>query len=389
MPVISVDTTETALRAPAGPVAPGSPIWVEARPNLRRIHVLAGDILAALGKRRDLAGKGRNESQDVALAVAWLRANHTRDLVITEAGRLHPLIVRSLIDLADRAGTTLWLLHAPPRSDAFDRILTRRAATTATPADVPRPGARTETAGQPTAPLPAVPAADFTVFRATYQRQLPPCDAARVEHRFRATVARCDAVLGSRGATADTVADLVHALLNPAPADPELTVDIRALQVAAWHHDLYVKINLPRLLRSEERPRLTAEHADAALLAYRQPYRTVTAALTRAGHGVADIAQITLGDVADDGHAVTCNGIRTSLGPDAARAVRAQRHLRTAEGADGPDPLLPHTPKALAKALTEARIDLGIHLHGRRAERTRSRTAASLRPFGITVTDLS
>jgi hypothetical protein len=72
MPVHHVDLTTTRVTAPSDSSAPGSPVWVEVRSGLRRIHVLAGDILAALGKRRDLAGKGRNESEDVHHAIAWL-----------------------------------------------------------------------------------------------------------------------------------------------------------------------------------------------------------------------------------------------------------------------------------------------------------------------------
>jgi hypothetical protein len=380
----AVDTTDTPLRTPAGPFAPGSPVWVEARPGLRRIHTLAGDTLAALGKRRDLSGKGRNQSEDVAHAIAWLQAYDTTDLVVTETQRLHPLILRSLCSLAENANTTLWLLHAPPRSDAFIRILAHRATRTGVATEVPAGVPTAEYA--PAAPdhLPAVPDADFTTFRATYLRELPTAIAAIVDARFRRTLRMCDETLARDNTTPATIAALVHGLLNPAPADPELTVDIRALQVAAWHHDLYVKVDLPRLLHNEERPRLAPHISDAAMTAYRQPYRAITVALTRAGHALRDLTAITLADAADI-HSVVCGGMHTQLSDAAARAVNAQRYLRLAAGAQDDDVLLPHTPKALAKALTDAANDVGVHVYGRRAERTRPHTHSALRRLGITV----
>jgi len=50
---------------------------------------------------------------------------------------------------------------------------------------------------------------------------------------------------------------------------------------------------------------------------------------------------------------------------------------------------MPHTPKAVAKALTDAVIDVGVRVHGRRAERTRDHTQGALRALGITVADLT
>jgi hypothetical protein len=88
--LVSVDVTGAPVTIPAHPPLVTGALWIEARPDLRRLHVLAGDVLAALGKRRDLAGKGRNEQDDVRHAVAWATAHGITDLVVTEAQRLHP-----------------------------------------------------------------------------------------------------------------------------------------------------------------------------------------------------------------------------------------------------------------------------------------------------------
>ena len=383
--LVSVDVTGAPVTLPAHPPLVTGAVWVEARPDLRRLHVLAGDVLAALGKRRDLAGKGRNEQDDVRHAVAWATAHGITDLVVTEAQRLHPQILRGLITLASDVGARLWLVHRPPREDTFVRALTRRGATEADLTDVPVPAAAPQAPIAEQAELPAVPAEEFTTFRVSCQQTLPAEDATRVDAHFTATAARCDAALRDAGATRATVADLLHRLLNPAPGDAQLTVAMRALQTAAWHHDLYVKIDLPRLMHSEERPRIPTAEADAALAAYRQPHRAITVALTRAGADLTDITAVHLRDAADDGSALHVSGERIAVGPHTTRAVLAQRELRAAAGAGPDDPLLPYSPKALAKALTEAAADLGIHVHGRRAERTRDHAEGALRALGVTV----
>jgi hypothetical protein len=128
----SVDATGTGVPVPLTFGCFTGALWVEVRPDLRRVHVLAGDILAALGKRRDVAGKGRNQQEDLTHAGAWLRAYDIEHLVVTEAQRLHPTILTGLTRLAADAGAALWLVHRPPRDDAFVRALTRKQANTAT-----------------------------------------------------------------------------------------------------------------------------------------------------------------------------------------------------------------------------------------------------------------
>ncbi|WP_141014466.1 hypothetical protein [Nocardioides sambongensis] len=124
------------------------------------------------------------------------------------------------------------------------------------------------------------------------------------------------------------------------------------------------------------------------MLAYRQPYRALTTALTRHGYGVADLTTITLGDTDPTNGTIHCPSTEIELSPAAATALRAQHHLRSKHGATPGDPLLPHNTKALAKALTDAQTDLGIHVHGRRAERTRNHTTRALRQLGITLHQL-
>jgi hypothetical protein len=386
MTLHAVDVAHQVVALPTTSFISGA-LWVEVRPNLRRLHTVAGDILAALGKRRDLSGKGRNQHEDVTHAVAWMRAHDVTDLVLVDAQRLHPLILRGAITLAADADVDLWLLHRPPRNDAFMRVLARRGANEQ-PYDAV-PAYTTDTPAEPmctASALPAVPHTEFITFRAACRQTLTPSDLERVETRFLNTARHCHTRLAADGADRAAVAALVYEILNPAPADAELITDLRGAQVAAWHHDLYVRIDLPRLLNSEERPRIPAHEADARLVAYRQPYRAIAVVLTRHGAGLEDIANIRLCDAAD-GH-LDCAGRTITLGPHTARAVRAQQHLREQAGAGPNDPLLPHTTKTLAKALTDAAEDLGLRVHGRRAERTRDHTQGALRALGIDIASM-
>lgn len=55
--------------------------------------------------------------------------------------------------------------------------------------------------------------------------------------------------------------------------ESRLLFNLRALQIAAWHHDLLVTIDITQLLHSEERPRSPIAEIDHDLSAYRQPIR--------------------------------------------------------------------------------------------------------------------
>jgi hypothetical protein len=218
------------------------------------------------------------------------------------------------------------------------------------------------------------------------RRNLKPVDADAVQHQLSRAVALASDTLRRRGATPAAVAEVIQHILNPAPPDGALIPQVRGLQIAAWHHDLYIQVGLQRLLNSEERPRLTAALAEERLTVYRQPYRAITASLTLAGLGVEDISRLPISAACPTGSSIRATNGRVELGAATARAVRAQLHLR--RNADPAEPLLPHSPKALAKVLTDAAVDVGVHVHGRRAERTRDHSRSNLLALGVTVTSL-
>jgi hypothetical protein len=364
-------------------------VWIEARPGLSRIHVLAGDILDSLGKRRDVAGKGRNEAEDVIYAIAWLRAHAVRFLVVLHAERLEHGVLRRLSDLADRAGCDLWLVHTSPSTDAFhlalDRLDPEERELATLPTASPKP---TETTPVEAEVLPDLPRVDFTMFLATCQERLEPADLARVEQSFTEEVAAHYFGLADGGNTVDAVGKRVHAILNPAPDDDMLTLRLRALQVAAWRRNLFVAVDLPKVINSEERPRQAPHIADEKMAVYKQPHRALAVALTREGFGAREIGEIRIADADPAGRHLQCAGRRVGVTGQPVIALRAQMELRKRQGAGDAEPLIPHTPKALAKVLTEAASDLGVHVHGRRVERTRPKDTMHLRRIGITVAEL-
>lgn len=389
MPIHHVDVTEVALPLPGTPAAPRSALWVEVRPDLRRSAVVAGDVLAALGKRRDVAGIGRREDQDVELAIAWMHAYDTTALVLTEAQRLHPLMLGQVIRWAREANVPLWLLHRPPRSDAFVHRLERIAAHPRPLGEVPQPVSRSTRTGERPGLKVTLPTVGFHQFRTACRTTLGPRAAERVELRHNSTAVRCYDVLQRDGATPDVFASLVEGLLRTAPLDDLLITDIRALQLAAWHHDVYLKTDIPLLLASPERQLTDPETVDQALVAYRQPHRSVAVTLAMHQVGVRPLQAITVHMADRRGRFVNCpDGRKLDMPEHGGRALRALVELRHKHGASDAAPLLDVSERGISQALNDANTDLNIRVHGRRAER-HAHPGRWLRRLGLTLHPLT
>ena len=340
MPVHHVDIGDQPITLPTGMPAPGSAVWFEIRPGLTRSAVIADDILTGLGKRRDVAGVGRNAHADIALTITWLRAYDVTALVATEAQRLSPLVLKALVALARRATVPLWLLHRPPRSDAFFRQLGKHQAHPMRPGDIPTPRADdSPPALRPTLGI-QLPPTVFHTFLTRTREALTIDEFQQLQERHIHTYRTCSQVLDRAGTGDDVIARLVTQITAGGPTDDLLVTDIRALQLAAWHHDTYLKMDLPTLLASPERPHHPADHIDQLLVAYRQPHRTVAVSLATHQTGIAEMAALRPTDITDDGILTDPGGDPYPLGPNARRAVRALRLLRQAQTDDPTAPLL-------------------------------------------------
>lgn len=384
MTVIAVDITGQPVTAPTAPAAPGSPVWVTIRPNLRRSHTVATDILAALGKRRDLAGKGRNQHEDLNLAAAWLRSYDTDHLVLIDAQHLGSLILAGICRLADAAHVDLWLLHRPPATDTFARALARRAHTEKTLGDVPAAIPRATIDAVETG-FPVVPRHDVHLFRAAVDRALHGTERDAALSSFETAARVADEAFHQGGTGPDAVRRIVDDILEDAPGDDLLLTRIRGTQLAAWHHDLFIRVETVALLNSEERPTLPAGHVEEALTAYRQPHRIITCALTNRGQALRDIANLHASDIDPTGRQLRIGADTLTVSDTLTRALRVARDLADQRGDDR---LLPYAEQTLAAVITDATKDLGLHVKGRRAERTRPKHTAYLRRLGITLRSL-
>jgi hypothetical protein len=378
MTVIAVDITDQPITVPNCAPSPGEPVWTRVRPNIRRTHTVATDVLAALGKRRDLAGKGRNEHEDIQLAIAWLKAYEATDLVLLDAQHFGSKVLGNIARLAEAASADLWLLHRPPAGDIFIRALHRHAQVTKTIADVPAPTHRPGNTRAATG-FAQVPRHDIHQFRAVVEATLTGRASDTVLACLDDTARTAYLRMSPAGATPAVIADVVDDLLLDAPGDDELITRVRGVQLAAWQHDVFVRVDLDALLNSEERPTLAASAVDDALAAYRQPHRILTVALTRRGHSLDAIAGLRCSDVLDDGRRLHIGNRIVDVAGEPARALRVATGL--AEG----ERLMPYAPQTLAAMLTDATKDLGLHVKGRRAERTRPKHTAFLRRLGITL----
>lgn len=399
MPTHHVDTTGHRITVPGGPAAPGSPLWVEIRPDLKRFAVIAGDLLATLGKRRDVAGIGRNEHEDIALAGAWMHAYNTTAIVVSEAQRLSPRLLTSLVKFAQAQSLPLWLLHHPPHTDTFLRHLDRRTAHPRHLDEVPRAveATRDVDVGRPTLGV-TLPVTPFHHFLDACRRHLSGADFDTVKERHALTrraagtaLRHLSTVPASDRTTAGLtlLANLVEEAVLAGPSDDLLITDIRAVQAAAWEHDLYLKSDLTALLASSERVTHTPGSVDEQLTAYRQPARILSIALASRQVGVTAITQARYGDTDPAAGTIDIEGRTLHLGLQTTRALQAQHRLHDTGAAPTPgDRLIAVPDRAVSSALNDARTDLGIHVHGRRAER-HVHPRRWLKQLGLTVHDLT
>lgn len=399
MPTHHVNTMGHRITVPHGPAAPGSPLWIEIRPDLKRFAVIAGDLLAALGKRRDVAGIGRNEHEDIALAGAWMHAYDTTAIVVTEAQRLSPRLLTHLVKFAKAQHLPLWLLHHPPHTDTYLRHLDRRTAHPRHLDEVPQAieASVPENAARPILHLD-LPAASFHHFLDACRQHLTDAQYAALDERHTRTRTHAERALRLEGTATEpgrlqqavkVLANLVEETLLQAPDDDLLITDIRAIQAAAWEHDLYLQSDMPALLASSERVTHTPAAVDEQLTAYRQPARILSVALGTRQVGVTAITQVRYSDTDPAAGTIDIEGRTLRLGPHTRRALRAQHHLHdSGVGADPRDRLIAAADRAVSSALNDARTDLDIHVHGRRAER-HVHPNRWLNKLGLTVHDLT
>jgi hypothetical protein len=381
-PIISINTSGHALPIIDGEPAQGAPVWVFVRPDLRRGAAVAADILTAMGKQLTWHGKGRNENDDLQLALAWMHAHETSDLVIANAQHAPAHTLNALRELASNAGVPLWLVHRSPIDDAkLDKIShmsTRSGSLCDVPPHVP-------VASLPTA-VPRVamniPEADFPTF---YSELLDGGEDMATGTEIYLERLRSTEILLQVSPNPMTLLEaLIASVLLDTPTESEFTCGIRAMQVTAWRHDIFLDADLPTCFASEDRPTIRGSDLDTTLLGYRQPQRAIAIALTLRNIDLNRVASLTVGDIDEHGLPTHMPDVINPKDP-ICTAFRAQRNLRTIQGATFGDPLLCQDLKSLARYVLDAREDLGVNAAGRLVERNTKATTAWLKNLGITI----
>jgi hypothetical protein len=382
------------LNAPdAGTVA------VTVRPDTRREGWLARDLLAALGVRSDVTGQSRRDTDDQQLAPVWLAAHAVRDLVVVGVEALTGDLVHELVEIATLAALDLWLVadHTVPEAltDALadwpvapcppDRFTARWLTDDPAPTTAPATVAASST-------LPAVvPQSDFTVFRATAQRQLPPEQFEEVDRHYRAAAAAtADALAGGEPAL-----EVLRTALTGATSPAETTTTARAVQAAAFVAGWHLRVDLPALLAHADHLRPAAAEDPTVwrqLRAYRQPHRQAGCTLTLLGLSPARQQQARFGDL-DPGLEALNTGDGVARIPAEARpALHALRLTRLAAGATADDPLLGDLDgtrlgdRVHSTIVTTAQRELGLRLTSGQVERATVPTDTWARRRNITCT---
>ena len=96
------------------------------------------------------------------------------------------------------------------------------------------------------------------------------------------------------------------------------------------------------------------------------------------------IASLTVGDIGERGLPTRMPDVTSPEDP-ICTAFRAQRHLRTIQGATAGDPLVCQDLKSLARYVLDAQHDLGVNVAGRLVERNAKASTAWLKNLGITI----
>lgn len=192
---------------------------------------LAVDLLVALGKRLDAPVLERVSRRAWPLAEVWLRAEPITDLFVLRAHLLGPRALCRLVALPQRCGLRLWLIvHRPALRPAQQRTLdaapwcaidlpafcsrwpagTDHPDLSGPPVPVGRAHGDADASG-----FPAVPGADFPVFRAACRRLLDPDSFAEVDRCYCDTMRRLLAWLADQGELLHTSAG--HSAASNAP----------------------------------------------------------------------------------------------------------------------------------------------------------------------------
>jgi hypothetical protein len=349
----------------------------------RRAH-LAVDLLTALGKRHDGVQIERLGHQSWELVRTWLLGERARHLVVLRAHLLSAQRWSDLLELAATTRVSLWLVcHQPQLVAAQQAVLAGRSWVSSSWQDavtmlIAAPFASGAGAGVVGADeWPAVPHADFPVFRSAAVRLLEPAAFARVDAVYRATVeaTRVEALdwrLALSPATPASALDdraelgaVLQRLTVDATGSAEVLTRLRAVQAGFFCQGLLLRLHLgpghPRLVTSLA-PRLDPATVRRLRLVVAPSLAGALVVAVATDCDATTLAGLCLDHVADDGDRVRLRARWYRVPPRAAGLVRAAllEHLARHPDAEAVTPLFAAgrgkwlSPQAMAALVSRA-----------------------------------
>lgn len=403
---------------------------------------LAVDLLVALGKRLDAPWLETVGRRAWPLAQVWLRAEEVQDLFVLRAHLVGPRALAQLVELQRACGLQLWLVvHRPALRPTHQRLLDA-AGWRGEPLEAfcrrwslaaPNAHADRQIDALPEG-FPAVPGADFPVFRAACRRLLDPdsfaqvdrcyCDALRQilkwlaeRHATLCNLARLhsrtyrpdwpwaeldDARRGERSRTLALVwdhftmqvANRLHALTVTSRSPAETLVRLRAAQAAFLRYGLLLQLD-PAVLATfnaqHGRPVLD-EHVAALLRGCCTPLHTAAAALALITDAHPDeLVRLRVGDITHDGGAVRLAGQLFTVPEYAQSLVRALLVQRGDQQATPDAPLFAGyrgrcaSSDTMRRILDRVALQAGVIIPSLRSFERPPRPAAWLVEHGLTL----
>lgn len=335
-------------------------------------------LLEALGIRSELFGSGRDHDEDMLVASAWLIAHHIEIVVVRHASIIKKReMLDSLLLLCSGAGAHLALTcdessgeHLYEWVEQHGHIEIGDRPLYATLAAASRPLTPEDRRQGDEFPR-FLPKVDFYLFRARCREVLAADEFAVVDDLYKRVFRDIrDSPPKTSVEAGERIVQLCSALAGPG----EVLTTIRAAQAALLTQGALLKVNLPlymNAVREHEHRRLNPGEI-RALRGCRQPWRSAMAVLRDANLSSDDIVALRLQDITDEGYLVP--GDYWDLSSDARVYLRAQRLLRSLEGASESDRFIDVTPPSMI--LGHRRIAIELGLPGYRAREATTSTTA-------------
>jgi hypothetical protein len=355
----------------------------------RHLGVVLRELQFALGKDPYVTGSVKTDDGDLDIPAAWLLVRRTQNIIVNEAARLSPSVIRHLIELAHGVGARIWLIAyhnrandlAEPLEDwdaeewtleQFDRAWRRPTS----PPDAPvRPS-------PPTARTTTLPASSALTFRAECRQTLPSERFAHVDNIYRRELLDARATFASwqqeGELTHNRLAAHIRRRVRDCGTTDELVTTVRALEAAALLVDFQLDVDLCVLINAAERNPRPGRNTDddiTALDAYTRPAYAAACVLAMLDVTPTQMTALTLNNVDEDNASVTTPETTVRVPEQMRPYLAAQRLTRQFVGA-GPDDafLVTEAGKAvhlswIARTIKLAESECGVRLARPRYDR--------------------